>query len=110
MDTLMGRSSAEGYMAVLLIREGRYEEAVLCMKKSELYSEKLKSPYELGLVCRVKAEIKLQMDRNSRLKSVFGAMLPLSVSEYCRQGIEYLSGVKNCYERGILEVLSKNRG
>lgn len=110
MDTLMGRSSAEGYMTVLLIRDGRYEEAVLCMKKSELYSEKLKSPYELGLVCRVKAEIKLQMDRNSRLKSIFGAQLPLSVSEYCRLGMEHLSGVKNCYERGILEVLSKNKG
>lgn len=110
MDTLMGRSSAEGYMAVLLIREGRYEEALECLKKSEVYSEKLKSPYELGLVSRVKAEIKLQMDRNSRLKNIFAAQLPLNVSEYCSQGIEHLSGVRNCYERGILEVLSKNKG
>ncbi|HWR62660.1 MAG TPA: AAA family ATPase [Clostridia bacterium] len=110
MDTLMGRSSAEGYMAVLLVREGRYEEALECLKKSEAYSIKLKSPYELGLVSRVKAEIKLQAERSSKLKSIFGARLTLSVGEYCLQGIEYLSGVRNCYERGILEVLAKNRG
>ena len=110
MDTLMGRSSAEGYMALLLIREARYEEALECLKKSEAYSEKLKSPYELGLVSRVKAEIKLQMDRNSRLKGIFGVQLPLSVKDYCNEGIRYLGGVRNCYERGILEVLGKNKG
>ncbi len=109
MDTLMGRSSAEGYMALLLIRETKYEEAMECLKRSEIYSERLKSPYELGLVCRVKAEIKLQMDRNARLKSLFEDHLPLAAGEYCRQGIEYLSGVRNCYERGILEVLAKNK-
>jgi len=109
MDTLMGRSSAEGYMAVLLIREGRYEEALECLKRSEAYSNKLKSPYELGLVSRVKAEIKLQTERNPRLKSIFGAKLSLSAGEYCTQGLQYLSGVKNCYERGILQVLVKNK-
>ncbi len=109
MDTLMGRSSAEGYMAVLLIREGRYEEALECLKKSEVYSNKLKSPYELGLVSRVKAEIKLQTERNHRLKSIFGNNLSLSVSEYCVQGLQHLSGVRNCYERGILQVLAKNK-
>jgi predicted ATPase len=109
MDTLMGRSSAEGYMALLLIREARYEEASQCLKKSEIYSERLKSPYESGLVCRVKAEIKLQMDRNPKLKNIFDAQLPLTVREYCRQGMEHLSGVRNCYERGILEVLAKNK-
>jgi DNA-binding SARP family transcriptional activator/tetratricopeptide (TPR) repeat protein len=110
MDTLLGRSTAEGYMALLLIRETRYEEALEYMKRSETYAEKLKSPYELGLVCRVKAEIKMQVDRNSRLKGVFEAHLPLKVSEYCIQGIIHLSGVRNCYERGILEVLAKNKG
>lgn len=110
MDTLMGRSSAEGYMAVLLIKEARYEEALECLKRSEAFSKKLKSPYELGLVSRVKAEIKVQMDRNSRLKSIFEAYLPLAVREYCNQGIEHLNGVRNCYERGILEVLAKNKG
>lgn len=110
MDTLVGRSTAEGYMALLLIREARYEEALECMKRSETYAEKLKSPYELGLVCRVKAEIKVKLDGNPKLKGVFGSHLPLAVSEYCAQGIEQLSGVRNCYERGILEVLAKNKG
>lgn len=110
MDTLMGRSSAEGYMAILLIREGKFEEALECLRKSEIYSEKLKSPYELGLVCRVKAEIRLQMNINPKLRGVFQRELPLSAGEYCRKGIAYLNGVRNCYELGILEVLSKNKG
>lgn len=108
MDTLMGRSSAEGYMAVLLTREARYEEALLCLKRSEAFSERLKSPYELGLVSRMKAEIKMQMNRNSRLKDLFEEHLPLTVRDYCNEGIEHLKGVRNCYERGILEVLAKN--
>jgi hypothetical protein len=49
------------------------------------------------------------MDRNSKLKNIFDAQLPLTVREYCRQGIKHLSGVRNCYERGILEVLAKNK-
>ncbi|KUO76768.1 MAG: hypothetical protein APF77_12810 [Clostridia bacterium BRH_c25] len=110
MDTLLGRSTAEGYMALLLIREARYEEALECMRRSEAYSEKLKSPYELGLVCRVKAEIKIQLNRNSRLKGIFEVHLPLTVSQYCIEGIKHLGGVRNCYERGILEVLARNRG
>ncbi len=110
MDTLMGRSSAEGYMALLLIREARYEEALGCLKRSETYSEKLKSPYELGLISRVKAEIRGRLEGNAKLKRVFGANLPLSVKDYCNEGITYLSGVRNCYERGILEVLAKNSG
>lgn len=109
MDTLMGRSSAEGYMAILLIREGKFEEALECLRKSETYSEKLKSPYELGLVCRVQAEIRLQMNMNPKLRGVFQGELPLSVGDYCSSGIAYLSGVRNCYERGILEVLAKNK-
>lgn len=108
MDTLMGRSSAEGYMAVLLAREGRYDQALLCLKKSEAYSKRLKSPYELGLVSRVKAEIKVHMDRNPRLKSIFETYLPLTAGEYCKEGMQHLSGVRNCYERGILEVLSRH--
>lgn len=109
MDTLLGRSTAEGYMALLLIREARYEEAFSCLLRSEAYAERLKSPYELGLVCRVKAEIKVQMDRNPRLKGIFLVKLPLPVSEYCSQGIVYLSGVRNCYEHEILEVLARNK-
>jgi hypothetical protein len=96
-------------MALLLIREARYEEALECLRRSELYSEKLKSPYELGLVYRVKAEIKVKLAGNQKLRKVFEAHLPLTVGEYCALGIEQLSGVRNCYERGILEVLAKNK-
>lgn len=109
MDTLLGRSTAEGYTALLLIKESRYEEALSCLLRSEAYAERLKSPYELGLVCRVKAEIKVQMKKNPKLKEVFAAKLSLPVSEYCSQGMVYLSGVKNCYELGILEVLARNK-
>lgn len=108
-DTLMGRSSAEGYMAVLLAKEGKYDKALECLKRSEAYSKRLKSPYELGLVSRAKAEIKMQMDRNQRLKNIFEDYLPLTAAEYCEEGIQHLSGVRNCYEREILEVLARHK-
>jgi hypothetical protein len=50
------------------------------------------------------------MNMKPKLRSVFQRELTLSVGEYCSRGIAYLSGVRNCYERGILEVLSKIKG
>ncbi|MBS3995009.1 MAG: AAA family ATPase [Alkaliphilus sp.] len=110
LDTLWGRSTAEGYMSLLMINDGSYEESFEHLLKADEYANKLQSPYELGLVYRVKAEIKAGMKKNKRVSQVFGEYLNLDLEEYCNRGIELLKELKESYEAEILKVLKKNRG
>ncbi|WP_054870492.1 AAA family ATPase [Caloranaerobacter sp. TR13] len=107
IDTLWGRSTAEGYMALLYVQEGKYREALECLKRADSFSKKLKSPYELGLVYRVKAEIRGKMDNNRNLYIIFKDYLNKELKYYCDKGIEYLTEVKQCYEIDILKTFKK---
>ncbi|MFZ5966954.1 MAG: BTAD domain-containing putative transcriptional regulator [Bacillota bacterium] len=110
LDTLWGRSTAEGYMALLMAKGGDYRNALVLLQKAVDYAEKLKSPYELGLVYRVKAEIKANMKANKGMNDVFSRYLWHDLAYYCSKGIEYLRQVGEPYEIEILNVLEKNRG
>lgn len=107
-DLHWGRSIAEGYMTILNIKEGQYKRALERLRLAVECSERMKNPYEKGLVYRVKAEIKADMKNSSKLNKVFGKELELPLKEYCDRGIFYLKQIKGCYEVEILEVLKKN--
>ncbi|AOT69938.1 tetratricopeptide repeat protein [Geosporobacter ferrireducens] len=107
LDSLWGRSTAEGYLALLLVQEGRYEEALQHLTKAEEDSRKLQNPYEIGVILRVKAQIRLAMDSDQRIASVFKDYLSDSVTDYCDEGIQILENLKDCYEIEILDRLKK---
>ncbi|MCX7885255.1 MAG: AAA family ATPase [Caloramator sp.] len=106
-DSLWGRAIAEGFMALLLTKEGKYNESKEHLKKADKYSEKLKSPHEIGIVYRIKAEIKLNMKNNYKINEVFSDYLTEELLLYCQKGIEFLSKAKESYEIEILEVLKR---
>ncbi|SNS89589.1 DNA-binding transcriptional activator of the SARP family [Anaerovirgula multivorans] len=108
LEVLWGRSIAEGYMALLLVREGQYKEALQYLKGAEVYARKLKSPYEMGLIYRIMAEIRVMMKKNKDLNKVFYQYLRLEVKDYCRTGIAFLSEVKDSYEKEIMKVFIKD--
>ncbi|WP_053955846.1 AAA family ATPase [Inediibacterium massiliense] len=107
-NTLWKRSTAEGYMSLLLVKKGNYHEALLALQRAEDYANKLKSPYELGLIYRVKAQIKVHMKDNIRLKEVFKEYLKEDIQFYCEQGVNILKKLKDPYEIYILNVLKSN--
>lgn len=107
IGTLWGRSTAEGFLALVKCKEGKYNSALRNLKNAYHYSEKLKSPLEMGLVYRVKAEIKANMKSNEGMKNVFSQYLKLPLKEYCDKGIENLRQVKESYEIEILMMLKK---
>lgn len=107
IDTLWGRSTAEGFLALIKSKEGKYNCALDHLKKAQYYSEKLKSPLEIGIVYRVKAEIKANMINNEDLKKKFSKYLELPLNEYCDIGIKYLREAKEGYEIEILNTLRK---
>jgi tetratricopeptide (TPR) repeat protein len=108
LNTLWGRSTAEGYMAVLLIKKGDYKDALQYFKRSQRYAKRLKSPYELGLLYRVKAEIKVRMKENNIVREIFKDDVNLDIQVYCDKGVSYLRQLKDPYEMEILEVLKRN--
>ena len=107
LDSLWGRSTAEGYLALLLNQEGRYGEALGHLMKAEEDSRKLQNPYEIGLVLRVKAQIRSTMSFNKKQEEVFKDYLFASVADYCDEGIKILENLKNCYEIEILNRLKR---
>lgn len=108
LEVLWGRSIAEGYMALLLVREGKYKEALQYLKDAEDYAKKLKSPYEMGLIYRIMAEIKVMMKNNKALNKTFHQYLKLEVQDYCNMGITFLDEVKDSYEKEIMKVFLKD--
>lgn len=110
LDTLWGRSIAEAYYALLLIKERNYKNALKCLQRAEQYAEKLKSPYELGLLYRVKAEIKINMATDHILNEVFKKHLPFTLNEYCNRGMNMLKGIQESYEIEIIRVLKNSEG
>ena len=106
-DTYWGHSTAEGYNALLFVKDGRYDEALESLKRADEYSKKLKSPYELGLVFRVKAEIKSNMKNNSDLNGIFKEYLDLDINEYCSRGIKLLEKTKKYYEVDLLNRIKQ---
>lgn len=109
LDSLWGRSIAQGYLAFLLAKEGNYQEALHHLMKAQEDCQKLQNPYEMGILLRIKAQISQQMDGDKGLEEVFKQYLTDSVEDYCKEGIQILEKLKDCYEVEILNQLKRCR-
>lgn len=107
LDFLWGRSTAKAYTALLSIEEKRYESALKQLIDAETDAKKLKSPYELGLVLKAKAEIRALMDKIPRLNKIFEGYLERDIKEYCNEAINMFKDLQGCYEVERLKQLRK---
>jgi tetratricopeptide (TPR) repeat protein len=107
LNSLWSRSTAYGYMAMLLNKEHKYEEALSCLQKAESFADLMQNPYEIALIYRVKAEIRKNMDFDAKLREIFSGYLDKQVLDYCDKGILLLKKLKDCYE---LEILNNLKG
>jgi len=105
LNSLWGRSTAYGYMALLLIKDKRYEDALSYAQKAENFADLMQNPYEIALIQRVKAEIRKNMDFDPRLSQIFKGYITEPVMDYCDKGMAMLKKLKNCYEYDILKNL-----
>ncbi|SHI59002.1 AAA family ATPase [Lutispora thermophila] len=108
VDSIWGRAIAEGYMTLILIAEGHYKEALESLKRADLYSRQIKNPYEIGLIYRIKAEIKYRMEKNSQLSDVFYDYLHFDLKTYCEEGIKFLECGNDAYQIEILNMFMNN--
>lgn len=101
-SSLWGRSTAYGYMSLLLIKEGKLDEALASITKAEACAKVIQNPYEMALICRIKGEIRKSMEFNPKLNDVFSGYLMRQVADYCDEGLALLKDIRNCYEFEIL--------
>ncbi|KJS80038.1 MAG: hypothetical protein JM58_19195 [Peptococcaceae bacterium BICA1-8] len=104
-DVVWHRSIAEAYMSLLLVMKKDYLQALRHLVTAEEYGIKIKSPYEMGILFRVKAEIRLMMEEEVELYDIFHEKLSQQVDYYSVKGLEYLNKVLYCYEIDILKGL-----
>ena len=107
-NSFWGRSISNGYLSLIYIKEGKYLRAYNLLKSADKFSQKIKNPYELGLIYGIKAEIKREMKFNKLLRKVFEKYLIFDVKEYCEQAIGKLTTLNEAYEKNILVEILKN--
>lgn len=91
-NTLMGRSVANGYCAIIYARKRDFKNASLYLKKADADANRLGSPYEKGLLRRTQAELCYSF------KSELKDMLPESLDWYCNECLNLLKPIPGSYE------------
>lgn len=109
LNTLWERSTAYGYMAMVLVREHSYDEAKYYLRGAQIYADLVKSPYEKALLFRAQAEIGRLMECDDELRKAFSEVLDKPAEEYCDTGLRLMKNIKSCYESDILIELKNNK-
>jgi DNA-binding SARP family transcriptional activator/predicted ATPase len=103
--TLWGRSTAEAFTALLLVNQNRYPDALIHLNHADLYSQQLKNPYRMGLVLKIKAEIRKSMLHDPELHNTFAALLDKPHTTYVAQSSYQLEKTGPRYELDLLKAL-----
>ncbi|WP_027626832.1 AAA family ATPase [Clostridium lundense] len=106
-DSVWRRSILEAFMALLHVKEGNYAEGLQYLKNADEHSQKIKNPHEIGVVYRVKAEIRVNMEDNEGLNKVFNRYLDKDINYYCDEGIKFLKEARDNYEIDVINILRK---
>ncbi|WP_125152784.1 AAA family ATPase [Clostridium rectalis] len=106
-DSVWRRSIVEAFMSLLHVKDGNYNEALKYLKNADYHSQKIKNPHELGVVFRVKAEIRANMGNNEILNKTFNKYLTEDINFYCDEGIKLLNEARDSYEIEVINIIRK---
>lgn len=107
-DSAWRRSILEAFMALLYVREENYNDGLQCLKSADLYSQKIKNPHEIGVVYRIKAEIRGIMEESEGLNKVFGKYLDKDIKYYCDEAIKFLMEARDNYEIEVINTIKNS--
>lgn len=101
-----GQPIAEGYMSLLLLKEGNYKSALRYLLKADRNANILRIPKEQGTVLRIQCKFRLIMESNLELYEVFKDYLHQSFECYAQESLTMLKLAKEDYQISLLEGLS----
>lgn len=109
LDFPWRRSIAHGFLGLLKIRQGKYDSALTMFKMADDYSSKMNNPYELAVVCRIKAELENMLLEGNIFSMKLQLFIESEDSDYIEEGINHLKNFTHCYEMRRLKELKMNR-
>ena len=101
-DSFWRRSVLDSYMALTLLRQGEYGQAVKYLTTARENVGYIKDPNDLGVVFFAEAVFRQRCDLDPEVKTAVGDRLPDSVETYSRQALEQLNIYCNQYEVKLL--------
>ena len=101
-DSFWRRSVLDSYMALTLLRQGEYGQAVKYLTTARENVGYIKDPNDLGVVFFAEAVFRQRCDLDPEGKTAVGDRLPDSVETYSRQALEQLNIYCNQYEVKLL--------
>lgn len=107
-DSFWRRSVLDSYMALTLIKEYRYEEALNYLITARENVGYIKDPSDLGTVLFAEAYIRKMADQDEKLERVFGESLCESLSYYYMRALDNLNEYCNRFEIKTLNKIIKD--
>ena len=110
LDFPWRRSIAYGFLGLLEVRKGKYDKALKMFLLANKYSSKMNNPYELAVVCRIKAELELMFLEGNIFSKKLETFIESEDIDYIEEGINHLKNFKYCYEmRRLIELRMKRQ-
>lgn len=109
LDFPWRRSIAYGFLGLLCVKDGKDDKALSLFEMADKYSAKMKNPYELAVVCRIKSELENMLLEGNIFSSRLAKFIEAGGEDYLEKGMNYLEKFENCYEMRRLKELKIKR-
>lgn len=109
LDFPWRRSIAYGFLGLLHVKSGKYDKALDLFKLAKSYSSKMNNPYELAVVCRIRAELEDMLLEGNIFSKKLQQFIEMEGKDCIREGIAHLKNFENCFEMRRLNELKIKR-
>lgn len=97
-DLFWLRSSLDAYMALVLIEQEEFAQALSCLKAGRKNRWRMRYPGDIGTVFMAEALIRKMAGENTEVSAVFSSTLTESVEHYAAMALKNLNQFLNRYE------------
>lgn len=109
LDFPWRRSIAYGFLGLLHAKADKTEKALKLFDLADRFSSKMNNPYELAVVCRIKAELESMLLQGDIFSTQLRLFIEKSGEDFIANGIGYLKNFESCYEMRRLKELKIKR-
>lgn len=96
------------YAAYLKIKlDGDLKIAKSFLIEASKIIDEMKSPYEKGILKKIKMQIRILMDEDKNIKDYFANYIKKDIIEYCDESLNYLNDIKEAYEIPYLKKIKE---
>lgn len=109
LDFPWRRSIAYGFLGLLHVKSGKYDQGIALFEQAEQYASKMNNPYELAVVCRIRSELELMLLEGNVFSTKLQQYVESNPEDSITMGIGYLDNFQDCYEMRRLKALKARR-